>query len=66
MSLCCGPCAIGKCERCTGLLRTEFAFCACWTRQHQAKPGADDPAVRAKNDAIYCEHVRQTLHAGEA
>lgn len=65
MSVCCGFCAIGQHEHCTGLLRTEYAFCACWTRQHAAKPDATDPVVRARNEAIYLEHVRNTLHAGE-
>jgi hypothetical protein len=66
VSLCCGFCAVGQHERCTGMLRTQYGFCACWTRQHQPKPDADDPAVRARNDAVYLEYVRQTLNAGEA
>lgn len=65
MSLVCGPCAVGQHAGCTGLLRTEHGFCACWTRQHQPKPDADDPIVRARNDAIYLAHIRATLHAGE-
>lgn len=66
MSMCCGPCAFGQHHGCTGLLRTEYGFCACATRQHQPKPDADDPAVRARNEAIYIAHARNTLHAGEA
>lgn len=66
MSLCCGPCAVGQHERCSGFLRTEFGFCACHLRWHEPKPNGDDPAVRAKNEAIYLAHIRATLHGGEA
>lgn len=66
MSLICGPCAVGRHTGCTGFLRTELAFCPCATRDHADKPPADHPSVLERNEAILLEHVRQTLHAGEA
>lgn len=65
MSLICGPCAIQQHHKCTGLLRTEFGFCACADRQHADKPAGDDLVVRKKNEAIILAHVSATLHGGE-
>lgn len=66
MSLCCGFCAVGRHHECSGFLRTEFGFCSCATRDHQPKPSVEDPIVRARNEAIYLETIRHSLHAGEA
>lgn len=62
----CGPCAFGKHQDCTGLLRASFGFCRCHCadRQHVTEQIRQVDAVleaqrRAEmNEAIYLTAVR--------
>jgi hypothetical protein len=55
----CGPCAIQKHQRCSGLLRTEFGFCACSDRGHLAEDASDDDkAVESRVNCFPSERAR--------
>ncbi len=49
----CGPCAMFWCHQCTGLLRTQFGFCACADRDHLPIDASDVDKAEASRVNLF-------------